>query len=152
MSGLLTLTLRDWADGTAELRAEVRTKQFSGVGAASFNRQDLRARAREFAKFPLDPSEIIAIAGGYWSKNDPPILLQEHLFIGVTPADMRGALTMRIRLGVPCDTPNRSEPRCSVSVEFMVQYPQLAKFAEDLLALVGTNVQAVTLEADGETC
>lgn len=146
MSQRLTLTLRDWGDGTAELRAEIRAGEFSGVGAANFNRRDLRERARAFSKFPLHPQEAIEIVGGYWSKDKPARLLSEHLYIGVTQLDARGTLAMRVRLAVPDDDANRSEIRCSVSVELIVDYQQLAKFSEDLLALVGTNIEVLTLD------
>lgn len=150
MGGRLVLNLRDWGDGTAELRAEVRSAGFSGAGVANFNRQDLRARARAFAKFPLLHGEVVEIAGGYWSQDDPGRLMQEHLYIGVTAANTSGHLLMRVRLAIPREDSSLRDPQASVSVQFKVDYQHLAKFAEDFLALVGTNTQAVILETTSE--
>lgn len=143
----LTLRLRDWGDGTAELRAEVKAGEFCGVGSANFNRTDLRERARAFSKYPLASDAAVEIAGGYWSKADPAVLLQELLYIGVSSTTARGVVAMKIRLSVPKDDANNAEAQASVSVELTLGYQQLVTFSENLLALVGGNTQEVVLEA-----
>lgn len=149
MNGRVTLKLRDWGDGTAELSAEVKADGFSGRGAASFNRRDLREHARAFAIAPKQ-GERIEIAGGYWSKNEPNVLEQELLYIGVFPVDSRGNLGIRIRLATPYDDSTRSGVQSAVSVELTIGHSQLIKFAEEFLALVGGNLEDVVVEAIGQ--
>lgn len=145
MTGRLRLSLQDWGDGTAELTAEVHYAKFCGIGAANFNRRDLRDRARSFAKFPINKDEKVEIVGGYWTKADPARLKQENLYIGVLPKNDRGVLTMQVRLAVSHDG-DKPGSQCAVSLHFDVSYPQLAKFSDDFLSLVGTNVDEVVLE------
>jgi hypothetical protein len=143
VAGRLTLRLRDWGDGTAELRAEVQAGGFSGVGAATFNRQTLRERARTFSTFPLKEGETVEIAGGYWGKDNSGLLVEEHLYIGVSATNARGTLAMRVRLAVPAD--DSQGGGMAVSVVLRVEHEALMKFSQDFLALVGTNAREIVL-------
>lgn len=149
MNGKLELRLKDWGDGTAELSAELRTTHFAGIGAASFNRRDLREKARAFSAFPLPVGQSIELVGGYWSKTHPATLEEEHLHISVSALGERGSLVLTVRLAVPA-LENETSLRSSVSVQAILEYSQLAKFSEEMLALVGGNIEAVTLDLRGE--
>jgi hypothetical protein len=146
MGGRLTLRFRAWGDGTGELLANVSADGFSGIGRANFNLESIQELARKLAKFPLDMGETIHIEGGYWSSDNASVLVQEHLYLGVSPRNSHGALAFRIRLACPQDDANRPEPRGAVSVETNIEYQQLAKFAVDLEALAVGNCSEVSVE------
>jgi hypothetical protein len=147
-NGRLTLRLRDWGDGTGELSAEVQSHGFCGTGYANFDLKVLRERARAFTKFPLSSGEAVYIEGGYWSKEDATTLVQEHLYVGISPVDSRGTLMLRVRLATPGDA-DESPLRNRISVEFNIEYQQLAKFADDLAALAMGQAPEVVLETPG---
>lgn len=139
------LRLRDWGDGTGELCAEAHADGFSGKGCANFDLKKLQQQVEAFTKFPLDAAETIFIEGGYWNKDGANVLAQEHLYFGVSPLNSHGTLALRVRLGCPSDDSVRSQLRHSVSVEFHIDYQQLATFAGDLAALACGNSAEVLL-------
>jgi hypothetical protein len=147
MNGRLVLAMRDWGDGSGELRADVRVGEFSGAGHANFNLQTLRDFAQALLKYPFDLGETIEIQGGYWDATEPKRVTDEHLYIGVSPVGVRGNLVATIRLACPYDEPEKSGVRYSVAVELDLNYGSLANFASDLAALLGGEVGEVVVDA-----
>lgn len=139
----LTVSLENWGDGTGRLCGEVHSNGFSGVGCAAFDIENLKSRALAFLKFPLNLGETVDIAGGYLDKSDPHVLADEHFYIGVSPANQRGTLIMKVRLARPMDDVDLGGSRQSVSIEMPIEYQQLTKFANELLALADGKLTEV---------
>lgn len=147
--GYLKLRIEADGDGTAELFAEFEGRGFSGHGSAWFDLLSLAEKAKEFAKFPLQPNGPACIEGGYWSKNKPDRIEQEHLHISAHPINGRGGIGVRIRAAESFDPEYQSQPNSRVSTELETSYEQMAKFSKHLRDLVNGHLTVVVLdEAD----
>jgi hypothetical protein len=101
MRDQLRLWIATDGDGTGELFAQFRAKEFSGIGSAWFDLVSLAEAAKLFAQFPLPKEQPPTLEGGYWKQDEPGALQQEHLHISAYPTNARGEVGIQIRVATP---------------------------------------------------
>lgn len=123
----LALTITPDEDGTAELRGRVQGDGFAGSGSAWFNVEMLEAFCASLAAYPIDPSSVASIAGGYWDERGEK-LKETHLAIRIAPSDSRGALQVSVQMGEPAAMNEPADRARNVSTWFVVGYNDLQLF------------------------
>ncbi len=99
MTAALRLTLKQDADGTGELCAEVQVNGFSGVGAAWFNIAEILDFGQRISRtYPLLPEQTYELQGGYWSREQQGSLEHVHLGIRFAPVGALGQIGCRVSL------------------------------------------------------
>ena len=121
-------------DGTAELFAEIHCNGFSGRGSAWIDPQKLAEMASQLADaFPL--KETLDIKGGYWSRESPGTLSQEHLAISFYPVAGRGVVGCQTRLATDLQSDERPSSQHMVRAELLTSYQELQRFTKALSML-----------------
>ena len=140
----IKLTFRNDCDGTGKLSVEGEGRGFAGRSGAYFDVSQVQDFARAIGEFPLPDSRRCAISSGFWSRETPGELDQEHVGIEVYPIDGRGHLGVQVRLSTEVWQGTRSNSQKSARFEIITTYQPLADFSRDLLALMsGTAAEAI---------
>ena len=148
MRDALRLSFNADTDGTGELLAEVRAKNFSGTGSAWFGNDYLVEFAQRLSQaYPLEVGKPLTLEGGFWSKSGN-VVDQLHLGLKFYPVGSIGLVGCRVSLATSIHDHERPESQSLVAVELLSHYEQLRSFAQSLERLVkGTAAEAV-LEAE----
>jgi hypothetical protein len=141
MKGYLRLRIRDDDDGLVELVAEFATHGFAGNGSAYIVLANLAEQAEKFAEYPLRSNQLVKLEGGYWDKETPSKLNEEHLHISIFPTNLRGDLVLLIRVGIPKD--DSPGLRYSAAAELRTNYEDLAQFSKNLVSLANGEISEV---------
>jgi hypothetical protein len=127
MEDHLCLEIRKDEDGTAELFATVQVGSFAGHSSACFNQSDLvKLGQRIEAAFPI--KDKLSICGGFWSKEAPGELEEEHLAISFYSIGNRGQVGCQVRLASLQFNSHRHESKRAVQVELELTYAELQRF------------------------
>jgi hypothetical protein len=142
----LRLHFHDDGDGTGKLVARAEANGFAGESGAYFDKQQLEAFAGKVEAFPLigRPS----ISGGFYDREKPRQLKQEHLAIECYPIDTLGHLGLRVRLATELWPPSRPESQHVAALEILTTYEPLRQFSRGVLALLRGDAEEVTLEGE----
>jgi len=148
MRDFLVLKLQEDSDGTAELFVQFKRGEFSGLGSAWFNTRDVRAFGEKVAgTYPIPQGEEIAIAGGYWSSDDPPRVREAHAAIRIYAIGSSGRLGVQVKVAEPSYDCNRPESLSSASAEIETKYEQLRAFGKDIVAMTLGTLTSAALES-----
>ena len=127
-----------------------RPQPLSGESGAYFNLEDLESLAQALREFPLPAEDRRrSIASGFWSKQEPNELEQEHLAISVYPVDTkRGYVGIQVRLATAVWPDMRPESNKQATVELLTTYEPLSKFSRDLVAVLRGSLKEALLEGE----
>jgi hypothetical protein len=142
----LRLLFHDDGDGTGKLLARAEANGFAGESGAYFDKQKVGAFAEKLEAFPLVGRP--AISGGFFDRENPGQLEQEHLAIECYPIDVLGHLGLRVRLATELWPPSRPESQHVVALEIFTTYEELRQFSRGVHALLRGDTEEVTLEGD----
>jgi hypothetical protein len=142
----LRLRFHDDGDGTGKLVAHAEANGFAGTSGAYFDKQRLSDFAQALEAFPLvgRPSLI----GGFFDRDRPGRIEQEHLTIECYPVDVTGHLGLRLRLATELWAPARPESQHVAALEILTTYEPLRQFSHALLALLRGDTEEISLEGE----
>ena len=146
--GLLTLAFDDDGDNTGKLSVVAQAEGYSGKGGAYFGIQQIEKFARAIGEFPLPDRQRCSLAGGFWSKESPGKLEQEHVGIDVYPIDHRGHIGVQIRMSTPIWNDTRQGSQKTAKLEIVTTYQALANFSGEILAMLNRRVPEATLPGE----
>jgi len=146
--GFLTLTFRDDGDGTGKLSAEAEAGGYSGKSGAYFDVARIQEFAGAISEFPLPELSRCSLASGFWSKEVPGALEQEHLGIEIYPVDHRGHIGVQVRMATEIWNDTRPKSHKAAKLEIITTYEPLAKFSKDLLAMLSGTASEATLAGE----
>jgi hypothetical protein len=149
MTDALRLTLKQDADGTGELCAEVQVNGFSGVGAAWFNIAEIRDFGQRISRtYPLLPEQTYELQGGYWSRGLQGSLEQVHLGIRFFPVGALGQIGCRVNLARQLESASPA-PEYAVTVELRTHYEGLRAFGGAIVAMTDGRSDEAVLACSG---
>jgi len=109
---------------------------------------EIQEFAKAISEFPLPDARRCSIASGFWSKEVPGALEQEHLGIDVYPVDHRGHIGVQVRMATEMWGDKRPKSQKTATLEIITTYEPLARFSKDLLAIVSGATSEATIEGD----
>jgi len=127
------------------LRAFVESEGFVGRGEAWFVMEELQAFCDEIGAFPL-PDRGPMLAGGYWDKDKPGVLDQTHVRIELSPHGSKGFVCVAVQVATEAYF-RATDLQQSLSVKFLVNYGDLARFQTAMALHFRGEVEAAALEA-----
>jgi hypothetical protein len=149
MTAALRLTLKQDADGTGELCAEVQVNGFSGVGAAWFNIEAIRDFGQRISlTYPLLPEQTYELQGGFWRREQQGSLEQVHLGMRFFPFGALGQIGCRVNLATQLESASPA-PEYAVSVELRTQYDGLQAFGTAIVAMADGRSNEAVLACSG---
>jgi hypothetical protein len=117
---------------------------FGTRGAAYFNISELRRLAQSLLAFPLPEQPRLKIAGGFFSKSNPPVLEHELLSMEFYRVGSRGQVGVRVHGETEIWEGDRPESRNDATVELLTSYARLAAFSHELTELLaGARKEAI---------
>ena len=132
----------DYLFGTLDI--EVQSEGFTGHSRAWFDKAQLKETfITALRGYPLDPSSPPVLSGPYLTSAEAPASLR----IEVTPYDRRGTLLVRVDLASWGHGYRPSNLVQTLTARFMTEYGMLARFADDLEALLDGTTDAATLRS-----
>lgn len=147
MTARLRFTFKADDDGTGELTGNVECGDFSGKGSAWFHVRELIEFAEKLSMHPKPDFSTAHLQGGFWHETEKQIK-QEHLFVSVYPAGVRGEVGVKVRLANQIHECDRAESRHAVEVELCTFYENLSRFGNDLRDLANGKTKEAMLHAD----
>jgi len=149
MTAALRLTLKQDADGTGELCAEVQVNGFSGIGAAWFNIAEIRDFGQLISRmYPLLPEQTYELQGGYWSREQQGRLEHVHLGIRFFPVGALGQIVCRVNLARQLEIASPA-PEYAVTVELRTHYEGLQAFGASIVAMTDGRSDEAVLACSG---
>jgi len=149
MTAALRLTLKQDADATGELCAEVQVNGFSGVGSAWFNIADIRDFGRRISRtYPLLPEKTYELQGGYWSREQQGSLEHVHLRIRFFPFGTLGQIGCQVKLATQLESASPA-PEYAVTVELRTHYEGLQAFGAAIIAMTDGRSNEAVLACGG---
>ncbi len=148
-SDLLRLQFVHDGDGTGELFAEVRCREFSGVGSAWFSDQTVIEFAVSLAAaYPLPKDAPLSLRGGIWNMAGTAL---EQVRVGLEfyPIGPLGRVGCHIVLNTGNRDVERPKSQSSVTVELETTYSRIEAFAKALEMLAKGITNEAVLEAEG---
>lgn len=127
------------------LRAFVECEGFVGRGAAWFGIEELQTFCDGVGGFPI-PDRKPMLAGGYWDKDRPGVLDQTHVRIEMSPHGSRGLVCVSVKVATEAYF-RATDLQQSLSVNFLVNYGDLARFQIAMAAHLRGETEAAGLEA-----
>jgi hypothetical protein len=132
MSGALNFRI-EFDDGAIELFITFEVEAFSGKGRAWFSSEQIEEFIYRLSKCPLDDEFLPILSGGFWDKEGKGVV-QEHVYILVTPAGSRGNLVLTIRLAEPTD--DGFHFKCTASANMSLSYSEVSEISKGLRSLL----------------
>jgi len=123
-------------DGTAELNAAVKCKDFCGNSSAWFSIPQLDEFSDLLLAYPLPGDGYPTLRGGFWSRTLPGEIDQLHVSLKVYPVGLRGAVGCLVTLRAPLNDGDKSKVASLVEVELRTSYQALADFSRELKGLL----------------
>lgn len=149
MTAALRLMLKQDADATGELCAEVQVNGFSGTGAAWFNIAEIRDFGQRISRtYPLLPEQTYELKGGYWSRAQQGSLEHVHLGIRFSPVGALGQIGCRVNLAKQLESFSLA-PEYAVTVELRTQYEGLRAFGAAIVAMTDGRSDEAVLACSG---
>ena len=135
-------------DGTVDLQVRVRSGAFAGEGRDAFDVETLRGFASTLTAFPLGAEARRGIVAASWHVSDEGRREQVHVALSAYPINSRGDLGVRVRVATRANTHDRPESIHVAEVELKTGYSALARFSEQLSALLDGRIEEATLLPD----
>jgi hypothetical protein len=143
----IRLRFADEEDGTGMLTAEGCCGRFAGRGTACFLVSELESFAEGIGAYPLATTRRLEIRGGYLSSSKPAMLDQEHLALYVYPTNLRGGVSIQLRVSTSLQAGDRPESQSRTVFEMPVTYEALRHLSKDLKALLRGEVGEAFIES-----
>jgi hypothetical protein len=136
----LRLSYRPDDQWCGQLNVAVASGAFSGEASAWFDREQLKETfVAALRHFPLSPTNMPLIEGGFWSKEPPATLEQCHLRIAIRPYNAVGSLLVQVDLASESwASPDRDRQQ-SVTARFVTEYAAVDAFASNLKQVLDGN-------------
>jgi hypothetical protein len=146
--GFLRLGFIVDGDGTGTLYVEAEVDGYSGRSHAYFDIDEIKRFAEALSQYPLSEDKACSLTGGFGESRGNPA--QEHVGIDAYPVNRRGYIGIQVRMAtaVWIDTP--PESRRIAQLEIVTTYEPLAKFANDILAMLSGTLPQARIEGDWE--
>lgn len=126
----LQIIYRTDEEYTGQIRATVRSGQFSAEGAAWFDRINVKETFLvALRKFPLLANDPPTLEGGFWSEGHPKH--QCHLRIAIKPYDSRGTLLVHVDVSSEVWKTPDADLQNSATIRFRAEYAALDSFVRD---------------------
>jgi hypothetical protein len=128
----LQVVYRTDEEYTGQIRAIVKSGQFSAEGAAWFDRINVKETFLvALRKFPLSENDPPTLEGGFWQSGNPERLDQCHLRIRIRPCDRRGTLLVHVDASSEVWKTPDADLQNSASIRFRAEYPAVETFARE---------------------
>jgi hypothetical protein len=145
-NGFLKLRFGDDGDGTGKLFVEAQVAGYAGEAGAYFDVDTLKSFASAIGQFPLpDPAEL-SISSGFGETAGKPA--QEHVGLDVYLIDQRGHIGIHVRMATEVWDGTRPESQRASKLEIITTYEPLAKFSNELVAVINGDASEATLEGE----
>ena len=141
---ILTYAPENPFDG--KLCVSIESDRYSGQGAAWFSANQLRSFCAALCDYPISSTSPPTLKGGYWG-DDGKVLVQTHVGLTIAPFDARGGLLVSVQLSSPIRELEGHDLHRTLVTHFRTDYPSLDRFRASLLALVASETDAATLDA-----
>jgi hypothetical protein len=128
----LQVVFRTDEEYTGQIRATVKSGQFSAEGAAWFDRINVKTTfLATLRKFPLPTNDPPMLEGGFWNRGNPKSLDQCHLRISIKPYDNRGTLLVHVDVSSEVWKTPDADLQNSATVRFRAEYTSIETFANE---------------------
>jgi hypothetical protein len=140
----LTIGYMD-GDGTAEIKATVQCKEFSGASSAWFSIAQLEKFADLLTAYPLSTDNPPILRGGFWSREVRGEIDQLHVCLKAYPVGLRGAVGCLVTLQTALNDGDKTKVASRVEVELRTSYQALSDFSAALKKLLRSEVSEAVL-------
>ena len=118
---------------------------FFGHSSAWFSLSTLEGFAEQLLDVPLPQDGLAPLRGGYWTKERPGELAEQHVSMRVCPAGLCGAVGFRVELETHIQQSNAASRADAVDVELKTSYQELSEFSRNLRRLIRGEVSEAVL-------
>jgi len=132
-------------DGTAEINAAVRCKEFGGSSSAWFSIPQLEQFADLCMAYSLPTANHPILRGGFWDMKVPGEIEQLHVCLQVYPVGPRGAVGCRVALRTPLNDSDNTTVASALEVELRTSYQALSDFSLAIRKLVRAELPEAIL-------
>jgi hypothetical protein len=128
----LRLVYRTDEEYTGQIRATVKSGQFSAEGAAWFDRINVKTTfLAALRTFPLRTNDPPMLEGGFWNRGNPKSLDQCHLRISIKPYNSRGMLLVHVDVSSEVWKTSDADLQNSATIRFCAEYTAVDIFAKE---------------------